>query len=443
MLKKMIRVSFISLGCAKNRVDSEVIIGSFLQEGFQLVSSVKDSHVAVINTCAFIKSARHEAFQTIKEVIGLKKRENCKLKIVVVGCLVEYIKKFKYSIFPQVDLLVPIEKYPQLPVLIKKMVFPEAYPKKNIPAGYSRFLSSSPYSVYIKIADGCDNRCSYCLIPSLRGKMRSKALDEIISEIKAVERLGAREIVLVAQDTAAYGKDIYGKFMLDYLLRKIISKAKGIHWIRVLYSHPVHITSELIEVIAGEEKICKYIDMPLQHVNDKILELMGRKIKKAEIISLYEKIREQIPGVTLRTTVMTGYPGEGEEEFEELLDFLRNYPFERLGAFSYSDEKGTVSYFHKPKVEKATREKRLEKIMEQQKMISKKGNKRLLGEKREVIIDIYDSKKRKAYGRLSSQAPEVDGKVFVSRTGEVRPGDFIKVKITGIGCYDLMGERIQ
>lgn len=443
MLKKQ-KFSFISLGCAKNLVDSEEIIGSLIKKGYQLEPEIKNSELVFINTCAFLHEARLEALRTIKETGEIKKSGKSKLqKIVVVGCLVQYFSGEKIKkMVPEVDLLVPIKDYVNIPFLIEKQTSGRnSSGKPLVQPVKSRFLSTSPHSVYIKIAEGCNNRCSYCLIPFLRGELHSKKIEDILSEVHTVQKLGAGEITLIAQDTTAYGLDLYGKLMLGELLQSLC-KVDGIKWIRLLYTHPAHITDDLLKIIQKEPGICKYLDIPIQHINNKVLNLMGRKTSKEDIISLYTKIREMIPGVVMRTTVMVGFPGEGEQEFAELLTFLQKYPFERLGAFVFSPERGTTAFKMQDRVNNETARQRLNQIMNQQKKISLSFNRALLGKEVEVLVDSYNQKSNKAYGRLASQASEVDGKVIITGVHGVKSGDLINVKISGTGSYDLIGEHI-
>jgi len=431
--------SFISLGCAKNLVDSEEIIGNLSRAGCRLTRQPAHSDFVVVNTCAFLQEARREALAVIEALGKIKRSPEYRLaKIVVVGCLVQYFALHKIKTrLPVVDLLIPIKQYPLLPHLLKKAFFPNIDFQKPTLQPNSRFLSRPPQSVYIKIAEGCNNRCAYCLIPSLRGKLRSKRIDDLVSEVLGVQKLGAREIILIAQDVAAYGLDLYGRPMLAELLRQLC-KIGGIRWIRLLYLHPAHVTDDLLKMMQQEPKICKYLDLPIQHINNKILYRMGRKTSREEIIFLYDKVRALMPEAVLRTTVMTGFPGEGETEFAELLTFLREHPFERLGAFSFSPEKGTAAYKMPAKAKKETAEQRREKIMKQQKIISRNFNRSLLGQEVEVLVDAFFRGKKSARGRMFSQAPEVDGQVIISKIAAAKPGELLRVIITGIGTYDLM-----
>lgn len=437
MLKKTF--AFISLGCAKNLVDSEEVIGGLQGAGFQLKQDIGKASFAIINTCAFLQEARSEALETINEVALVKKNPKTKLKkIAVIGCLAQYYNEAQIKqLVPEIDLVVSIDNYHTIPRLLEKMISPRD-DIKEVDYVKRRFLSGSPHSVYIKIADGCNNRCSYCLIPSLRGRLRSRSMEDILDEVKAVHKLGTREICLIAQDTTAYGLDYYGKGMIVELLKRLCD-VKGIYWIRLLYAHPARVTKDLLTTIKEEPKICKYIDIPIQHINDKILRKMGRLSGKEKIVSLYNNIRDLIPDAALRTTVMTGYPGEGEREFNELISFLKEYPFERLGIFPFSPERGTRAFKHGHRVKNEVINQRLEKLLEQQKVISRGFNRSLLGKRVKVMIDITHPKRNNAYGRLVSQAPEVDGKVVVTGVSGVRPGDFLPVKISGAGTFDLLG----
>jgi ribosomal protein S12 methylthiotransferase len=459
-LSKKHSFSFISLGCAKNLVDSEEIIGSLISKGYKLESEVKESEIVIVNTCAFLHEARLEALDTIRELAAIKRSGKSKLrKIVVAGCLVQYLEWLKIKkTLPGVDLFVPLKEYQKIPSLLEILLERKAA-RNNVTAGggspgefviqtgRNRFLSGSTHSVYIKIAEGCNNRCSYCLIPFLRGELRSRKIEDILSEVKAVQKLGAVEINLIAQDTTAYGLDLYGKPMLGELLRDLCT-LQSIKWIRILYTQPSHITDDLLKVIQSEPSICKYLDIPIQHINTKILRLMGRKTGPGEIVSLYNKIRRMIPEIALRTTVMVGFPGEEEAEFNELLTFLRQYPFEKVGAFIFSAERGSPAYNLPDRVKPEIAEKRLIQILNQQKEISRNFNRSLLGREVKVLIDNYEQHKNKAYGRMANQAPEVDGRVIITGTPggaevpRVSPGDLVNVKITGTGSYDLIGEFV-
>ena len=434
----MKKLFLVSLGCSKNYVDSEEIAAAFVKEGYVLHDSPEQSSVAVVNTCAFLREARLEALEAVQRIVRYKNKPGSKLKsVVLTGCLAGYYKAPELKkMIPGLDLVIPYQYAVLIPrVLENNRTLPPDITKKGYPQNH-RFIFGAPHSVYIKISEGCDNRCAYCLIPSLRGKLRSKPLDDIISEAKALRQLGAKEINVIAQDTTAYGKDIYGKYMLIPLLEKI-SRIEGLKWIRLLYAQPSRITNDLLDLVAGEEKICKYLDIPIQHIDGKILRKMGRTTTPGQITSLYHNIRERLPSAVLRTTVMVGYPGEGEEEFRNLLDFLEDHPFERVGAFQFSPEKRTAAYFQGPVVEKTIAQRRLQELMTRQKHRSRLFNHELLGRELDILVDSCNPVKKIHYGRTSAQAPDVDGKVYLpGYSGQ--PGDFIKAKITGAGAYDII-----
>ncbi|HHU76112.1 MAG TPA: 30S ribosomal protein S12 methylthiotransferase RimO [Firmicutes bacterium] len=435
----------ISLGCAKNYVDSEEIAGSLIRRGYTIGPAPDKSRVAIINTCAFLHIARQEALETIRKIVQIKKDSGTKLEIIILtGCLTNYYSKAVLTkIVPEIDLIVQFKDAPLIPLYLQNKLFPQinnTYNTQNNTFMWGdRFIIGPPHSVYVKIAEGCNNRCSYCLIPFLRGKLRSKSIGDIVSEVKAYRKLGAKEINIIAQDTTAYGKDRYGRYMLVPLLREI-SRIKGLRWIRLLYAQPSRVTDELIELIAGEEKICKYLDIPIQHIDKKILRMMGRPTRPEKIMQLYERIRGKIPSAVLRTTVMVGYPGEGEKEFYGLLNFLEQYPFERLGTFCFSPERRSSAYYQGPKVPPQVARLRKQEIMVKQKDLSRSFNRKLLGKNIEVLIDSRWQEKNMSFGRYYGQAPEVDGKVILPKSMG-KPGDIVRVKVTGIGDYDLLGSE--
>ena len=443
----------VSLGCAKNFVDSEEIAGAFIKDGYVIHNRPEESDLAVVNTCAFLREARLEALKTVSWLVRLKNKPQSRLKCVILtGCLTGYYDEpALMKMVPGLDLVVPFRHASLIPNLLHRNDCSDRNDHNahvnslnnsdSLTDGYSqknRFLLAPPHSVYVKISDGCRNRCSYCLIPKLRGKLRSKPLDDIVAEVKALAKLGAKEVNIIAQDTTSYGIDLYGKYMLIPLLQNI-SRIKGLKWIRLLYAHPARITDDLLDLVAQEEKICKYLDIPIQHSDRKILHLMGRKTEPEEITDLYHVIRERIPSAVLRTTVMVGYPGEGEREFSNLLAFLERHPFERVGAFQFSPEKMTRAYYQGPRVEGDVAQRRLKEVMTLQKQRSQRFNHKLLGQRLDVIVDSYNQQKSMHYGRTAGQAPDVDGKVYLPGFNG-RIGDITQVKIVGAGAYDLLGE---
>jgi len=440
--------SFISLGCAKNRVDAEMVIGELTHRGLQLVAEEKDAPLVIINTCAFLQEARQEALDTVRHFIEAKKSGQRRLQhVVVMGCLAQYVKNFglEPGVLQEVDATVSLDEAHQIPERIGSLLGLtwKGNPSNPAASPHRRFLTTSPHSVNIKITDGCENFCSYCLIPAIRGPLKSKAMEEVVAEVQAVERLGAKEINLIGQDISLYGVDRYGKPALLQLLQQLVTSISSVSWIRLLYVHPARVDRQLVEFMAREPLLCKYLDLPIQHVNTRLLNRMGRKTTREDLIQVYELLRTGVPGIALRTTVMTGYPGESEAAFQELLEFLRAYPFERLGSFAYSPEAGTRAYASPGRVPPEIAGARQRMVMEQQKAISRKRNRSLLGARTPALIESYNPGKRKAYGRIYAQAPEVDGKIIIPGPRSLRPGMMMPVRITGVGSYDFMGERLQ
>ncbi|MFC1708511.1 MiaB/RimO family radical SAM methylthiotransferase [Candidatus Omnitrophota bacterium] len=414
-----LRVGIVSLGCPRNLVDSESIL-SRLKEKNITITKLEEADVAIVNTCAFIKEAKQESIDTLLNLIELKEQGYIK-KIVVYGCLVQRYKN-------------------ELPRNLKGV---DAFVGKiNLNGSFATKPSlTSRHFAYVKISEGCGNFCSYCIIPKIKGRLHSREQDSIIQQVKALDKHRVKEINLVGQDIALYGLDRCGRPRLAKLVKDILRHTHNIRWIRLLYLHPAHIDDELIDLIAKEKKICKYVDLPIQHINDRILKLMNRGISKTEIISLIKKIRRRVKGVYLRTSIITGFPGETEAEFNELLDFLRKMKFERLGAFIYSREEGTKAYSFKGQVHYKTKKARFGRVMSVQRDIASKCNETLLGKKREVMIDARDEEDANLYlARLEQDAPEVDGIVYVKSKKRLLPGEFHKVKIVDSLEYDLVGE---
>lgn len=438
-----LKFHMVSLGCAKNMVDTENIGGSLCREGHLPTAELNDADVVIINTCAFLKKARRESLQEIGNMVrSVRKMGRKRTKILVAGCLARYLSEKKLNqMIPSVDRTFSPGTYDSIPSYVRDAFSLDLPALKAARPGEHRLLTASPHSVYVKIADGCDNRCSYCLIPFLRGPLCSRPVEDVLAEVEVLLQTGAKEINLVAQDTTAYGLDLYGKKMLGKLLQKLC-RMKGPEWIRILYTHPSHLDEELLNIMAGEERVCNYIDMPLQHVSDPVMARMGRKTTKKEIVNLYEKIRKTIPKVALRTTVMVGYPGESDAEFNEMLLFLKEYPFERLGAFEFSAERGTPAYKENQQVSPHLARERYRLVMEQQALISRKYNRELLGKQCTVLVDEVRRAGNRASARLATQAPEVDGKVVVSGAGRLETGKFQEVIIRGIGTYNLLADTV-
>ncbi|ABB14537.1 30S ribosomal protein S12 methylthiotransferase RimO [Carboxydothermus hydrogenoformans] len=432
----------LSLGCTKNQADSEVIMGILESKGYVRSLNPEESDLLIVNTCGFIAAAIEESIEEILNLVHLKKPGQ---KILVAGCLVQREGKELAKHLPEVDLFFTPREINNLDKLLadlgenNKLVLSEPgflnLEKKP------RAKSNEVYR-YIKIADGCDNRCTYCTIPAIRGKYTSRPLDDILEEIKDTLKQGIKEIILVAQDTTAYGIDLYGEFKLVELLRKIGS-IKGNFWVRLMYLYPDKITPELINEIKENPKVIKYVDVPLQHIHPEILKKMGRKGSSEEIISTLERLRKEIPDITIRTTFIVGFPGETEEQFNYLLDFVKKFKFNRLGAFPYYREKGTPAAKMKGQIPKKVKEQRYEKLMEVQQEISLNLNKALVGKKIPVIVEKKIRGENLYLGRTYMDAPEIDGIIEIKAEKRLKKGQIINVLITDYDIYDLKGEFIN
>lgn len=440
------KVGIISLGCAKNRVDAEMLLYRIRNAGYKLCEDVAMADVAVINTCGFIESAKQESIEEILELSELKKEGKIKA-IIVTGCLAERYKEEVMKEIPEADAVVGIGANDDIVKIIdevlqgkKQQCFPD---KLLLPLEGGRIQSTPYYYAYLKIAEGCDNHCTYCAIPMIRGKFRSRKMEDIIAEAKHLAENDVKELVVVAQDTSLYGKDIYGELMLAKLLKKLC-EIDGIRWIRVLYCYPDKITDELLQVMAEEEKIVKYLDLPLQHCNGRVLKTMNRKGNKEELVELIAKIREKVPGIVLRTTFIAGFPTETEEEFAELENFAKEVRFERVGCFAYSQEENTPAAKLEPQIPEDVKERRAEIIMENQQEIMEEFCQKLDGKTIEVLVEGYDQYAECFFGRSAWDAPEVDGSVFFTVTGrKPAPGEFVKVKIDDFLNCDPIGEMAE
>lgn len=440
------KVGIISLGCAKNRVDAEMLLYRIRNAGYKLCEDVAMADVAIINTCGFIESAKQESIEEILELSELKKEGKIKA-IIVTGCLAERYKEEVMKEIPEADAVVGIGANDDIVKIIDKVLqgkkqqcFPD---KLLLPLEGGRIQSTPYYYAYLKIAEGCDNHCTYCAIPMIRGKFRSRKMEDIIAEAKHLAEKGVKELVVVAQDTSLYGKDIYGELMLAKLLKKLC-EIDGIRWIRVLYCYPDKITDKLLQVMAEEEKIVKYLDLPLQHCNGRVLKTMNRKGNKEELVKLIAKIREKVPGIVLRTTFIAGFPTETEEEFAELENFAKEVRFERVGCFAYSQEENTPAAKLEPQIPENVKERRAEIIMENQQEIMEEFCQKLDGKTIEVLVEGYDQYAECFFGRSAWDAPEVDGSVFFTVTGrKPAPGEFVKVKIDDFLNCDPIGEMVE
>ncbi len=438
----MYKVSMVSLGCPKNQVDAEVMLKTLEDAGFTICGEEAAADAIIINTCGFIEAAKAEAIENILEAAQYKNDGNCKA-LIVTGCLAERYRDDVTEEIPEVDVCVGIGSNKNIAEIVKNAIEGKrenSYGKKTeLDLNGDRILGGYPFSTYLKIADGCNNCCTYCAIPEIRGRMRSRTIEDCVAEAEKLAAKGVTELIVVAQDTTAYGEDIYGKSMLPELLKKLC-EIKGLHWIRTLYTYPDRITDQLLSTIASEEKLVKYLDIPLQHVNGEILKKMNRKGDKESLSALIDKIRAKIPDITLRTTMITGFPGETEEQFCEMAEFVKEKRFDRLGCFTYSPEEGTVAAGFDGQLDEQTKADRMENIMELQMTIAAEKNEEKIGSVTEVLIEGWDDYIKCYFGRTLGDAPEVDGKIFFMSTRPLVIGEYVKVRINDCLDYDLLGE---
>ncbi len=440
----MVKVSMVSLGCPKNQVDAEMMLKILADAGFEISTEESEADAIIINTCGFIEEAKQEAIENILEAAQYKKNGKCKA-LIVTGCLAERYKDDVTKEIPEADVCVGIGSNGNIAEIVKAALDKKAVnsygDKLSLDLNGDRILGGYSFSTYLKIGDGCDNCCTYCAIPQIRGRMRSRTIEDCVSEAKRLADRGVTELIVVAQDTTAYGTDIYGKPMLTELLKELV-KIEKLHWIRTLYTYPERITDDLLELIAKEKKLCKYLDMPIQHVNGEILKKMNRRGDESSLRALIEKIRSKVPDITLRTTLITGFPGETEEQFTQLAQFVKNIKFDRLGCFPYSAEENTVAANMPDQIEEQTKVDRMESIMETQLAVNNEKNNEKIGKTFEVLIEGYDDYIRCYYGRSYADAPEIDGKIFFISGRPLKIGDYEKVKINDTVEYDLLGELI-
>lgn len=436
---KKYKVGMVSLGCDKNRVDSEIILGTMSRE-YEITNDPKEADIIIVNTCGFIEKAKQESIDTILEMAKYKENHNCKL-LIATGCLTQRYGKELTELMPEIDIMLGVNDYKKIDEHIREYINSE---KKSLQVNYSdeninegiRILTTDSHTAYIRIAEGCNNFCTYCIIPKIRGKFRSRKMENILKEAKELVSRGVKEIILVAQDTTLYGSDLYGKKNLHILLQEL-SKIEGIEWIRVLYCYPEEIYDELIDEIAKNPKVVKYLDLPIQHISNKILKLMGRKTTKEDIIEKINTLRSRVKGITLRTSLIVGFPGEGEEEFNELASFLQEYKLDKVGVFSYSREEGTPAAIMDNQVEEEIKSKREEALMLVQKEVSEEINSLKIGNIYDILVEGYNEEYY--YGRNYEMVPEIDGYVFFESEEEIKKGTIIKVKITDCTDYDLVG----
>ncbi len=437
-----IKIGFISLGCSKNQVDAELMLHKLEEAGYEIVDLAYESDIVVINTCGFIEDAKKEAIETILEMVELKKEGSIK-KILVTGCLAERYRDEIVKEIPEVDGVIGIGANNDIVSVVNDIMNDDNvryYPDNTLlPLEGERLLTTPWYWAYLKIADGCSNCCSYCAIPYIRGQYRSRTIEDIVSETEELAKKGVREIILIAQDTTRYGLDLYGKLMLPELLRRL-NEINGIQWIRLLYCYPDRITDELLDTIVSCEKVLHYIDLPLQHADGEILKRMNRTGDKDSLLALINKIRDKIPDVVLRTTLLIGFPGETEEAFGTLCDFVDEAQFDRLGCFAFSPEEGTAAADMPDQIDNDVKQHRTDVIMEQQFDIFQYKQKQHIGKTLKCIIEGYDGYSDSYFGRTWMDAPEVDSEVYFTGRGDYNDGDIVDVEIFDINDYDLMGE---
>lgn len=437
------KIGLVSLGCSKNQVDAERMIAALRADGFELCSDTGLCDVVIINTCGFIEDAKKESIENILEFAALKEEGRVKV-IAVTGCLAERYKEQLQEEFPEADVVLGIGKNGDISDAVSRALKGERivrFGDKNVSLEGDRVLANLPFYAYLKVADGCDNRCSYCAIPLIRGGFRSRKIEDILSEAKLLASRGVTELNLVAQDTTRYGMDLYGRLMLPALLTALC-EIGGIRWIRVLYCYPDNITDELLAVMAAQDKIVKYIDVPVQHASARVLRDMNRRGDVESLTALMEKIRDKIPGVTLRTTLIAGFPGETDQEFEELCDFVSRVRFERLGCFAYSQEEDTKAADFSEQLDEDVKLRRTEIIMEIQADIQAEISEAKIGTEIEVLCEGYDRVAESWYGRGAADAPDIDTKVFFTTTAKVSPGDYVAVRVEEALDCDLVGVRI-
>ena len=427
-------VGVISLGCAKNQVDTQTMLGYLKAAGHRFTAEPSEADILIVNTCGFITEAKEESIDAILEMAQYKQSGQCRL-LIVTGCLSERYRAELPPELPEVDLFLGVREYEKLPALIAA--------KLNLACSTvekpERLLVTPPYRAYLRIGDGCNNRCAYCAIPLIRGDLRSTPLEKLIDEAKALADMGVTELSVIAQDTSGYGKDLYGEPRLIPLLNAL-DRIDGLKWVRLLYTYPDTVTPQLLDTIAQGEKLVPYLDMPLQHCNDTLLRRMHRRGSKAHITSVLDHIRTHYPDFTLRTTMMVGFPGETDAQFRELMQFLRDYPFDRVGAFAFSPEEGTAAAEMPDQIDESVKQERLDALMEQQKAVSEARNRSWIG--RELTMLVEETGMDGTHGRTEREAPDADGTVCIAPSYRHEPGMYLPIRLSGADSYDMTGEAL-
>lgn len=440
-----IKVGMVSLGCSKNLVDSERMLYKLRERGYELVTEPGLADVAVVNTCGFIQSAKEETIETIIE-LGKLKEDGTLKKIIITGCLTQRYQEEAAELFPEADAVIGIGDNKDIIDILDHVLANERVvkfsPKLDAELTGERIISTLPFFAYLKVAEGCSNCCTYCAIPQIRGKFRSVPMEEVLKEAQWLAENGVTELIVIAQDTTRYGEDLYGEPKLPELLEKL-SEIEGIKWIRTLYCYPERITDKLLETIADNGKLIKYLDIPIQHCNGEILSRMNRWGDKERLSQLMAHIRKKVPDIVLRTTLITGFPGETEEQFSELAEFVQEQRFERLGCFAYSQEEGTKAAEMENQLSEEVKNHRADIIMEQQMLISAANNEKLMGKRLTAVVEGFDKFAECYFGRTEKDAPDIDGKVFFTSENPLEIGDYVEIEISDTLDYDLMGEVVS
>lgn len=438
-------IGIVSLGCPKNQTDTETMLGLLSEGNHKIVSDPKEADIIIVNTCGFIESAKQESIDTLLEMAEYK-TGRCKA-LIATGCLAERYNEEILREMPEIDAVVGTGDYDRIATVINDVMDGErpviyGHQERSIEEGLPRMLSTPSYTAYLKIGDGCDNRCTYCAIPYIRGRFRSRRIEDVVNEAQKLAENGVKELILIAQDTTRYGVDLYGEYSLDKLLEQL-AEIKSIEWIRIHYFYTEAITPSLIGVMAKYDKILPYIDMPIQHASNEILRRMGRRTNKEQIQSTIEDIRLNMPDSVIRTSIIVGFPGETEEQFDELCEFVKKIRFDRMGVFAYSREEGTPAADFEDQVDDDVKQERLDKLMSIQQKISLDINRSKLGKIIDVLAEGYDEESFLYYGRSKGDSIDVDGKVYFGAEREIVPGEFVKVKILAADEYDLSGEVME
>ncbi len=446
------KIGVVSLGCPKNLVDSETMLGLIHEEKYEITNDPSEAEIIIVNTCGFIESAKEESINTILQMAEYKKSGSCKY-IIVTGCLSQRYAEELFSELPEADAIAGVEVYDEIGSIIKRVMNGERFimlERSKPDVIYTsketflpRILTTPSYTAYLKIAEGCDNCCSYCAIPKIRGPYRSKPMEQVLKEAKALANNGVKELIVVAQDTTRYGEDLPGGKLLLADLLKELNKIESLKWIRVMYCYPNNFTDELIETFASLDKVCKYVDLPLQHASNRLLASMNRYDTREEVETLLAKLRKRIPGIVIRTTFIVGFPGETDADFEKLKEFVEQQRFENAGVFAYSQEEGTVAGAMPNQIPDEIKQERYHELMALQAQISEEIHKDTEGQTLEVLVEgIEEDGSGLHYGRSYREAPDIDGLVFIENPGDIEPGCFIKVNILQGFTYESVGERI-